>query len=518
VAAGLVVRDAVDAMRIGPVMEDTAPHTGVRNGATRTRSLPWSRALSTPAVVVAGASIVWTAVLVAVAVERHLSVRSHRFDLGNMVQAVWSTAHGRPLDVTLASGEQMSRLGVHVDPILVLFAPLAWLFPPVYVLIVAQVVALASGAVAVYLLGRRHLESETASVLLSLAYLLYPSIIWNALTDFHPVTLAIPLLLWAIYFLDADRLLPFAVLTSLALSTNELIGLGVGVLGLWYALSRGRRRVGLVVAAVGFSWTVVCLKLVVPAFSGGSSVFYDRFASVGGSPGGMLETLVTDPGRIGSSMTTFPDGRYLLALLTPLLGLWLWSSLALAAVPQIAINLLSDTESSTLPQYQYVAGVVPYLFAASVLGLRRYKPRMRPIVTLFVVALTGLITVSIAPMPGRDPYVYAKRDGERHRSAIREALALVPADAAVSTTNRIGGQVSARRFVYSFPVRRNADWVVVDAGDPWLASAGEGDAPPVLRRELAELKRDRRFELVSARDGVLVYRRVSSVATRRETA
>ena len=46
-----------------------------------------------------------------------------------MVQAVWSTAHGHPLQVTNLRGDQVSRLGAHVDPILVVFAPLWWLWP-----------------------------------------------------------------------------------------------------------------------------------------------------------------------------------------------------------------------------------------------------------------------------------------------------------------------------------------------------------------------------------------------------
>ena len=56
---------------------------------------------------------------------RLLELPLGRFDLGNMVQAVWSTTNGRPLETTDgATGEQIVRLGVHVDPFLVLLAPL----------------------------------------------------------------------------------------------------------------------------------------------------------------------------------------------------------------------------------------------------------------------------------------------------------------------------------------------------------------------------------------------------------
>ena len=37
---------------------------------------------------------------------------------------------------------------------------------------------------------------------------------------------------------------------------------------------------------------------------------------------------------------------------------------------------------------------------------------------------------------------------------------------------------SARRYVYSLPVLRAAEWVVVDRGDPWVVS----EASPILTK------------------------------------
>ena len=91
------------------------------------------------------------------AVARHRAFWTGRFDLGNMVQAVWSTAHGRPLETTDVTGDQFVRLGAHVDPILVLFTPLAWTGFLPEALLVAQVLIVASGALPAFWLGRRWL-------------------------------------------------------------------------------------------------------------------------------------------------------------------------------------------------------------------------------------------------------------------------------------------------------------------------------------------------------------------------
>ena len=87
------------------------------------------------------------AVLAAVtAVQRHREYRTYRNDLGNMVQVVDNTAHGRILQMTSSDGRQISRLASHVDPILALFA-LPWLvWPDPAMLLVTQAVLVALAA------------------------------------------------------------------------------------------------------------------------------------------------------------------------------------------------------------------------------------------------------------------------------------------------------------------------------------------------------------------------------------
>jgi uncharacterized membrane protein len=110
-------------------------------------------------------ALLWTAIAAytvgfgSLSILRHRSFETGRFDLGNMVQAVDSTAHGRFLEMTSLQGEQISRLAAHVDPILALFAPLWWIWPSPDMLVAVQAAAIALGALPVFRLGRRHLGS-----------------------------------------------------------------------------------------------------------------------------------------------------------------------------------------------------------------------------------------------------------------------------------------------------------------------------------------------------------------------
>src|SRR5438093_1581235 len=138
----------------------------------------------------------------------YVGFRSAGYDLGNAVQAIWNTAHGRLLESTAENGEQFSRLGWHVDPLLTLFAPVALIWSSPVPLLVVQAAAVSAGALPVFWLARKHLGSEAAAARFAPAYLLYPATQWNAVdpnTGFHAVSLSLPLLLYALWWLDEER-------------------------------------------------------------------------------------------------------------------------------------------------------------------------------------------------------------------------------------------------------------------------------------------------------------------------
>jgi uncharacterized membrane protein len=457
--------------------------------------------------------VVWWASLFAVARADYLGFRLAKYDLGNMVQAVWSTAHGRPLEVTSATGEQTVRLASHVDPVLALLAPLWLLFPTPLMLLALQIAVVALGALPVFWLARRHLESEQLGLLMGLAYLAYPWLGWNALDHVHPVTLALPLLLFGVWFLDCDRLVPFGVCAGLAMLSGELIGVTIAALGIWYAVAR-RRRAGLVIAAAGTAWSLFALYVVVPAFSGGQSVFYGYYESVGGSPAGVVETAVTSPQTILAALTDGDDIRYVVALALPLAGLFLLSpGLAAVALPQMTANALSDSTIAVAPSHHYSSVVIPFLVGATVFGLARLPEARRAFaVKLVLVGCVGL-TVVFGAWPGASGGVrlWSTDVSTEKADALRAAVALVPHDAPVSATNRVASHLSARRHVYTVPTVERAEWIVIDEEDTWIPWIVAGrDQPALLTRFLRELGNDEGWRTVMSRDGVFVFRRAAT--------
>jgi len=464
------------------------------------------------------AVVSWSGLLFTEVRADYQGFRFGRFDLGNMVQAVWSTAQGRPLEVTLGSGEQAVRLASHVDPILALFAPLWLLWPSPLLLAGVQIAGSALGALPVFWLGRRHLDSEKAAGLLALAYLAYPWLIWTALDAMHPVTLAIPLFLFAIWFLDTERVWAFALCAVLAALTGELMALPLAALGVWYWLARGHRRAGLVIATTGFVWSVLALKVIVPAFYGAESPFRSYYTPVGGSPEGILRTLFTDPGTIASALFSGQDIGYLVWLAAPLGGLFVLApGLAGAALPQLLANGLSDSPANSGPQNHYIAAVIPFLIVATVLGVARLPRPRRVLGGMVVLMLSVMLTVYAGPWRGATAGVdiwYQEFVPAEHVDALAAAVALVPGDAPLSATNKAGSHLSARRYFYSVPIIGRAEWIVLDTHDPWLIAKPQRVAPRkrpgLLRTFSRRIERSPAWAKVFEQDGVLVFRRARS--------
>jgi uncharacterized membrane protein len=471
------------------------------------RYAPTSRALA------GAAAAAWIAGFGALSVLRQKAFFTGRFDMGNMVQAVWSTAHGDPLRMTGLNGEQISRLAAHVDPILVLFAPLWWLWPSPHLLLLVQALALGVGALPVFWLARKHVGSARAALGLACAYLLYPATGWLALNEFHPVALATPLLLFAFWFLDEERLLPFAVCAVAAAACKEEIALVVAGFGLWYAVAHGRWVAGSAVAAAGLAWGILAIGVVIPHFNDGqTSDFYGRYSEVGGSTGGIVRTAVTHPGRLIQAAFSGRDFHYLWELTFPLAAVFLLAPLVLvAALPELAINLLSATTTQTSIHFHYTAGLIAPLVAASVLGTARLRRRAFPVAaTVLVAAIAGNYRLGPIPgwrhVPGGQSFQATAARMTDHDRVAERALHLIPDGAVVAATNSLGAHLSARRRFLSFPFLEDASWVAVDETQPGYA---DRFAPLPTALELVWLRRNPEWRLVFEEDGILVFRRVA---------
>ncbi len=470
----------------------------------------------------------YAAVFIPLSLVRHRGFFTARYDLGNMTQAVWSASHGELFRVTDPDGLRVSRLGAHVDPILGLFAPLWKIWPHPEMLLVVQTLAVATIAVPAFLLARRWLGDDRLAVAFAAIALLLPAVQWATLFDFHPVTLAAPLILWCIWAAVADRNVTLGVLAVLAAMTKEQVGLALAILGVWMIVSLGRRRAGAILAVASLAWTAIAVGVIIPHYntSGGNAFVADRYGELGDGMGGVLKTLVTRPWDAVSVAASADRGVYLLALLLPLAALSLGAPLlAAGALPDLVLNVLSSRPEQHHIEYHYSAVIAPFLLAAAIRGLALLSDRTRPrwlqrsLASSRVVAavLIGSVVVSgyiLGPLPfwrhvPGGSHVRAEQFTVPPRAALlRDAIAMVPGDAVVSAGNQIAGHLSDRRAILAFPVIGNAAFVVVDTA---RADVGDELKPVEHAAAVAALRRRPDYQAIFSRDGVLVFRRVEVI-------
>jgi uncharacterized membrane protein len=212
----------------------------------------------------------------------------------------------------------------------------------------------------------------------------------------------------------------------------------------------------------------------------------------------MVHELFSDPAAFVHAVATGHKAFYLALLLVPFLGLWLFEPLLLlGAVPDLAINLLSDKPVQTLVGYQYTAGIVPFVVAASVFGVKRFPNRAAGL-SLAVAACAAAVAIY-------SPIYLVTKDfkaiGSPVDAAKAHALSLIPGGVPVAASNELGGHLSERRYIYEFPYVRRARWIVVDIND-----ITQGDLPN-YKKVVRNFERNRAWRTVFSSHGITVLRK-----------
>ena len=312
------------------------------------------------------------------ALVRHIAYHDDGFDMGNMDQAVWNTLHGHPFRFTNRAEDwngPPTRLGIHVEPILLLITPLYLIHSGPETLIALQTVAFALGALPLFLLGLRRMPAlPLVAAAFAVTYLISPAVLGASLWDFHAVALATPLLLTAVWALDARRFGWFVLAALLAMLTKEDIGLSLIPLGVYIALWPRRPRLGGAVAIVALAWVALCFAVILPHFNGGASggnTYWYRYAQFGATPRDAVLNILTHPWLpLAFVLGDAARRTYLGILLRMGGGLGLFAPLLwICALPELAVNTLSGHAEQYSGFFQYNAMLGAYLMAAGVYGV-----------------------------------------------------------------------------------------------------------------------------------------------------
>ncbi|MBX3010900.1 MAG: DUF2079 domain-containing protein [Caldilineaceae bacterium] len=360
----------------------------------------------------------YTLLFTQLAFAQHLGMRTHKADLGQIDQAVWNSSRGRFVEST-DTGIIATRLTDHVEPILALISPIFWLWNDVRALLFLQVFLVALGAWPLYELALIQLDkilspraraqiwqieplrqlTRPIALALAIAYLLAPQLQSALLTEFHAAPVAVPLLLWAFWAIETQRLWPFVVATILVAMVKEemaLLAAGLAAWRFWVDDLRGwltparlrhadegrrttffSRAITLLVLLAALCWFYLATFVIVPAnapqiYDTAESVYFGRYGALGNSPLDILKSFFTQPGLVWQIASEPARAAYFWDLLAPfgLLSL-LAPEVLLLALPLLLANLLSAYPAQYYGEFHYSAPLVPYVAVSATVGLGR---------------------------------------------------------------------------------------------------------------------------------------------------
>ena len=140
--------------------------------------------------------------------------------------------------------------------------------------------------------------------------------------------------------------------------------------GWWCAASR-RRRYGAFLAAASLAWVAFAVLVVIPRYNAGEgSEFVDRYGSLGSDGGGVAHDPGHAPlgGRRGRRLVRPAQLPRRPAAAAPAAARWPRPCSLAGALPELLINILADWFPQYSIEFQYVAVIVPFAVAASILG------------------------------------------------------------------------------------------------------------------------------------------------------
>jgi uncharacterized membrane protein len=437
----------------------------------------------------------------------HYSFHSFGWDLGLFDQLLWNLERGNGWEYSF---RQISYLGDHFQPLLLLLVPLVWLDAGPAPLLVAQALALAAGAIPLFAAARLR-AGETAAWLLAGTYLLSLPVMRAVNYDFH-VEAFVPLLAFAAFWgLVTGKRPVFAATALLLLGVKEdavLIVLGLCWLA-WFGF--GERRLSLAVGGISLVYAATVMFVVMPHYLGdATNPMIERYGYLGNSAREIAGTALTRPDLLAGHLARWDALGAVLLLLAGAGFLSLFRpALALPLIPLLAIPLLAEHPEQSVLEVHY--GLVPmtYALCVAVLAvptvtalLRRARPDARPAwATAAALAAAVAIFAIASPLPPSFGTYWDRFHVDDHSRTAASFLDGVPKGARVSAQATYVPHLTRRADVYEFPRVVNATYVLLDDKRrvPYYDSPGFGHC----EQELPSFG----FRLIRQEDGLRLYAR-----------
>ena len=376
----------------------------------------------------------------------HRGLGTSAYDVGLYDQGVWLLSRFEAPFVTLMG---RNLFGDHASLILILVAPLYWIWPGTETLLALQSFVVAAGALPIYFFGRRHLNSAALGCAFAIVWLVNPAVNGTIFENYHPdsfLGLFVPV---AIISALTKRWRWYWIAVFLSLLVKEDVVLVIVPLGAMLALRGETRRgiltIGAAVSAALLGMFVLMKNLIgVPTRNGWRIPF--------GGVSGFIKESFTNPTNVYRYLTSEGRLMYWWKMFAPFALLsTLAPEVAMISVLVLVGNTVSNFWYQFHIEYHYSLVAVPALLIAVIVGLGRVGIDMRRILVATVVVSSLWCASLWSYVPFRmDEYPHW---GAAHPVALaaEEMYTHIPAKAKISVLHSTAPHLAHRKEIYQFP-------------------------------------------------------------------
>lgn len=498
---------------------------------------------TTPLFIVTAAAFSYLVVFYLYSLKRLQMLWASYFDLGIMHQTVWNTYKAiQTFDFSKflmltdphGSGEQIYRMAIHADYAMAAIAPLYFIYSGPETLLFVQTAVLASGAVAIYfvikkvLLGKLTEKSlNVALVVLPILYLMNFAVQRTNYYEFHGVTLATAAILWMYAAYVYKKYFAAFLLGVFAMLTKEQVGFSMSVFlfvefaletNLVYRIWKDRgvaffvkdksfftkKAVTLLLLSViSFVYVLITVFYIMPYFRQGNDHFALSYFTKSDS-----KNILDIAGLYFGRLFSLEAMKYISTLLGAVFFVPVFSVYLLPAIPEVLMNLISESSNMRNFYYQYTALITPWIFVATIYSVGTIIKKIRiNFYFLFIVLTISTLYLSYL----ESPLFYSKRGGKllplsqaNEQMDIHMWQQILSDDRiAVSSTGQFSPYLSGRKYFYDFGENYvKADYVMIRKNEIYNYPEKKKLIPIY-----EDLLKDERFIKIYTRGDVEVYKK-----------
>ncbi len=422
----------------------------------------WSRRITAfPRPEILGLALV-SALLIYIKCIQPYHFRVNVYDTGIYARLIWNVAHGQGYYGPVSPH---NHLGIHFSPIVVLLAPLTYIWHPVSVLMATQALAFCGTLFLLFKIVHEVVDLDDvprrlfAGAIIIMCILSRPMMagLWF---EFHPSTLGMPIIAGMILLLIKGRVGWMWVLAPFLLATKEVGLLSLAGIGIYAGLVLGRWRTALALwLTVGVASALI-FGVVMPWARGGADWTHTE--------------------RLGPF--TFPGEKLLylrnLILAAGLLPLLHWRACA-AVLPTTLLNLTVSYQPQFSMMHHYDDQNSVFWFIAAIHGMTKLPSVLERLSLSRAEALVAIAAICIifrGQHPGKEWNRCRSQTWAKALWAEFEPVMRLPRNVRIITQNGFGAYLCNRDKIV-IKLRKDQS-IPLEAGDVIVLS------PLVLRQDV----------------------------------